>query len=92
MAYLVIGGSVIAFTAFHWLLDHETPSMVSTTTYVNPITAMIGGILLFHERYSGRQLAGAATVVLCVAMVCRSKVPIRRSSSLGIVAKKAASR
>ncbi len=92
MAYLVIGGSVIAFTAFHWLVAHETPSMVSTTTYVNPIVAMIAGILLFHERYSERQLVGAAAVVLCVVMVWRSKVMVQRPGSIGLLAKNAASR
>ena len=92
MAYLVVGGSVIAFTAFHWLVAHESPSTVSSTTYVNPIVAMGAGILLFHERYSGRQLVGGAVVVLSVALVWRSKAAARRSSSVSLLTEKAASR
>ncbi len=91
MTYLVVGGSVIAFTIFHWLLRRETASMVSTTTYINPIVAMLAGIVLFHERYSGRQLVGAAAVLLCVVLAWRSKGTVR-PRAIQIVGKSAASR
>ena len=92
MAYLVVGGSVIAFTVFHWLLAHETPTLVATTTYVNPIVATTAGILFFHEHYSDLQLVGAATVVLCVALVWRSTGAKRTSDRFGLIAKNSASR
>jgi drug/metabolite transporter (DMT)-like permease len=69
MAYLVVGASVFAFTAFHWLLARESPSLVATSTYVNPIVAMLAGIVLGHERCTWTQLCGAAAVLLSVILV-----------------------
>ena len=73
MTYLVLGGSVLAFTAFHWLLARESPSLVATSTYVNPIVAMLAGIALVHERYTPTQLWGAAAVLVSVILVWRAK-------------------
>jgi drug/metabolite transporter (DMT)-like permease len=73
MAYLVIGGSVTAFTAFHWLLARESPSLVATSTYVNPIVAMMAGMALVHERYTATQLWGACGVLASVILIWRVK-------------------
>jgi drug/metabolite transporter (DMT)-like permease len=66
MLYLVVAGSVLAFTAFHWLMQHEPASLVATSTYVNPMVAMLLGIAVVHERCTPMQLAGAATVLASV--------------------------
>jgi len=73
MLYLVVGGSGLAMSAFHWLLARESPSLVASSSYVNPIVAMLGGIVLVHERYTGTQLCGAAAVLLSVVLVWRAK-------------------
>jgi len=73
MTYLVVGASMIAFTAFHWLLARESPSLVATSTYVNPIVAMLAGIALGHERYTWIQLCGALAVLLSVIVVWWTK-------------------
>jgi len=69
MIYLVVGASMLAFTAFHWLLARESPSLVATSAYVNPIVAMVAGIALGHERCTGMQLCGAVAVLLSVIAV-----------------------
>src|SRR5258707_8153687 len=43
LAYLILFGSVIAFTAYNWLLEHYSPTLVATHTYVNPIVAGLLG-------------------------------------------------
>jgi len=56
MAYLVVFGSVVAYTAFHWLLQVSSPSLVSTHAYVNPVIALGLGWTLHGE------VVGSATV------------------------------
>jgi drug/metabolite transporter (DMT)-like permease len=86
MTYLVVGGSVIALTSFHWLLAHETPSLVATSTYVNPIVAMVAGIVLTNEPWSARQLWAASAVLLSVILVWRSKSTPKLSDDLLLAA------
>jgi drug/metabolite transporter (DMT)-like permease len=43
IAYLILFGSVITFTAYNWLLEHYSPTMVATHTYVNPVVAVLLG-------------------------------------------------
>ncbi len=71
MAYLVFGASVLAFVAFLWLLEREPASLVATSMYVNPIVAMLLGILAAHEHSSPLQLAGALAVTASVLAVWR---------------------
>jgi drug/metabolite transporter (DMT)-like permease len=68
-AYLVVFGSIVAFSAFRYLVDVAPPSRVSTYAYVNPVVAVVLGWLLAGESISARTLAGAAVIVGAVAMV-----------------------
>jgi drug/metabolite transporter (DMT)-like permease len=68
-AYLVVFGSIVAFSAFRYLVDVASPSRVSTYAYVNPVVAVVLGWLLAGESISARTLAGAAVIVGAVAMV-----------------------
>ncbi len=70
--YLIIFGSLIAFTAFIWLLKVSTPALVSTYAYVNPVVAVLLGWALAGEPLSGQTalafvivVAGVATVTIC---------------------------
>jgi drug/metabolite transporter (DMT)-like permease len=63
MAYLVFGCSLLGFASFHWLLKHEPASLVATSSYVNPLVAMIIGLAGAHEPFSRFQLAGAMAVL-----------------------------
>jgi drug/metabolite transporter (DMT)-like permease len=71
MAYLVVGASMLGFASFHWLLKHEPASLVATSSYVNPIAAMILGVVAAHERSSPLQLVGALVVLGSIVAVWR---------------------
>jgi drug/metabolite transporter (DMT)-like permease len=73
MAYLVLGGSVPGFGAFLWLMQRESPSLVATFAYVNPIVAMMVGIGFAHEHCSLKQLIVAAAIIASVVSVWRFK-------------------
>jgi drug/metabolite transporter (DMT)-like permease len=47
--YLIVFGSLVAFTAYSWLLKHFPPTLVATHAYVNPIVAVLLGWLLAGE-------------------------------------------
>lgn len=68
-AYLVVFGSLVAFSAFTWLVQHVRPDLVSTYAYVNPVVAVILGVLILREPIDGWMLAGATLVVASVAIV-----------------------
>ena len=71
MAYLVVGASLLGFASFHWLLKHEPASLVATSCYVNPIVAVILGVVAVHERYSRVQLVGTLAVLGSIVAVWR---------------------
>jgi drug/metabolite transporter (DMT)-like permease len=67
MAYLVIFASIIAFTAYVWLIAREPTTRVASYAYVNPLIALLLGALLVKERPTPLQYGGAALVVAGVA-------------------------
>jgi drug/metabolite transporter (DMT)-like permease len=71
LAYLITFGSLLAFTAYAWLLQNAPISKVSTYAYVNPVVAILLGWLINSEAIGGRSLAGAAIIVASVALVVR---------------------
>src|SRR5215467_855092 len=71
LGYLVVFGSVIAFTAYNWLLEHYSPTLDATHTYVNPIVAVLLGWWLANEHVSMNVMASAAMVVAAVFLVDR---------------------
>ncbi len=79
LAYLALFGSIVAFTAYVWLLQHAPISQVSTYAYVNPIVAVALGALVLGERISAITLLGGAIIVLAVAVVIRAEA--QRSSA-----------
>jgi drug/metabolite transporter (DMT)-like permease len=76
-AYLVVFGSIVAFSAFTYLLEVSTPSRVSTYAYVNPVVAVVLGWMLAGEALTPRALVGAAVIVGAVAMVTAATTPAR---------------
>jgi drug/metabolite transporter (DMT)-like permease len=71
LGYLILFGSVIAFTAYNWLLEHYSPTLVATHTYVNPIVAVLLGWMLGGEVLTLRVGLAAGLVVLAVVLVDR---------------------
>ncbi len=69
VAYLVVFGSLVAFTAYVWLLRAASPALVSTYAFVNPVVAVFLGWLLAAEPVSARTLAAAAVIVGAVVLI-----------------------
>jgi drug/metabolite transporter (DMT)-like permease len=67
--YLVVFGSIIAFSAYVWLLRASTPARVSTHTYVNPIVAVLLGWALADEPLTPRIFVAMAVIMSGVALI-----------------------
>jgi drug/metabolite transporter (DMT)-like permease len=81
--YLVICASILAFTSYTWLIHHEPTTRVASYAYVNPLIALIIGVVLGGEHVSGLQAAGGAMIILGVVatMVSKGKAPVAASST-----------
>ena len=77
LAYLVVFGSIIAFSAYTWLLQHASVSLVSTYAFVNPVVAVGLGTLIRHEPLTPTTLAGAALIVAAVAWIVTRPTAVR---------------
>jgi len=82
--YLVTIGSVIGYTAYTWLLAHAPLSTVSTYAYVNPIVAILLGVLFRGEHLTVQIGVGAAIVVAAVAVVVRQEPPSATAPEEGV--------
>jgi drug/metabolite transporter (DMT)-like permease len=69
LGYLVVFGSLIAFTAYSWLLQHAPVSLVATYAYVNPVVAVLLGALVLAEPITASIVFGAAIIVAAVAFI-----------------------
>lgn len=69
LAYLVLIGSLVGFTAYVWLLKVSTPARVSTYAFVNPVVAVFLGWLLAGEALSPRVLIAAAIIIVAVMLI-----------------------
>jgi len=69
VAYLVVFGSVLAFTCYVWVLGNAPVSTVATYAYVNPAVAAILGALVLSERLAPAALLGGAVILLAVAAI-----------------------
>ena len=68
-AYLVVFGSLVAFTAYSWLLKHAPPARVATYAYVNPVVAVLLGWAVLSEALTAQMLLGAAVIVGSVVLI-----------------------
>jgi drug/metabolite transporter (DMT)-like permease len=69
LAYLVVCGSLVAFTSYVWLLGNAPISLVSTYAYVNPVVAVALGVLVLDEQVTRGMLVAGALIVVGVALV-----------------------
>lgn len=77
--YLVVAGSIVAFPVYVWLLEHSTPSKVSTYAYVNPVVAVILGWAVLGEPLNLRILLASAVIIGAVAIITvgRSRTAVK---------------
>lgn len=71
LSYLIVFGSMMAYTAYIWLLRVRPATEVATHAYVNPVVAVVIGAGLGHENVTLIQLAGLAVILISVMMVNR---------------------
>ncbi len=91
VAYLIVFGSWVGFSAYIWLLQHVSMSKVATYAYVNPVVAVFLGWLFLHERVDVFLAIGAAVIVASVALVTGAKVKKREDEEPKLAAVEAAS-
>jgi drug/metabolite transporter (DMT)-like permease len=72
--YLVIAGSLIGYTAYVWLLKNVPIAKVATYAYVNPIIALILGVVFHGEKMDGYMLAGSIVIILSVILVTGAEI------------------
>ena len=73
LAYLVVFGSIVGFTAYVWLIHRESPTRVGTYAYVNPVVAVVLGHWVGGEPLGVRTVAGALCVLTSVVLITTSK-------------------
>lgn len=73
LLYLIVAGSIIAFTAYVWLIHHESPTKVGTYAYVNPVVAVLLGYFLGGEALGLRTVLGTLFVLISVLVITTSQ-------------------
>ncbi|MGH9495344.1 MAG: EamA family transporter [Candidatus Sulfotelmatobacter sp.] len=74
LAYLVVAGSIMGFTAYVWLLHHESPTKVGTYAYVNPVVAVLVGYFFGGESIGLRTVVGTSLVLVSVVVITTARV------------------
>jgi drug/metabolite transporter (DMT)-like permease len=69
LLYLIVAGSIVGFTAYVWLLHHESPTKVGTYAYVNPVVAVVLGYFWAGEALGLRTILGTLFVLASVAII-----------------------
>jgi len=73
LLYLVVAGSIIAFTAYVWLIRHESPTKVGTYAYVNPVVAVLLGYFIGNEALGLRTILGTLLVLISVVVITTTR-------------------
>ena len=69
LGYLIVAGSIVGFTAYTWLIHHQSPTKVGTYAYVNPVVAVVLGHFLGGEVLALRTVLGTALVLVSVIVI-----------------------
>jgi drug/metabolite transporter (DMT)-like permease len=79
LAYLVLIGSLVAYSAYTWLLQNAPISQVATYAYVNPMVAVVLGWLILGEQIPPMMLVASAVIVAAVATIVRNEARARHA-------------
>ncbi len=77
LAYLLVMGSLVAFTVYGWMLRVAPLPLVSTYAYVNPVIAVILGAIVLGETIDGRTVVAGAVIVFAVALIVTARGPMQ---------------
>ena len=69
LLYLIVAGSIVAFTSYVWLIHHESPTKVGTYAYVNPVVAVLLGYFFGGEGLGLRTILGTVCILLSVILI-----------------------
>jgi drug/metabolite transporter (DMT)-like permease len=86
LAYLIVAGSIVGFTAYVWLIHHESPTKVGTYAYVNPVVAVLVGHFLAGEAIGPRTIVGTLLVLVSVVVITTTPKAKSERKPLGIEA------
>ena len=73
LLYLIVAGSIVGYTAYVWLIHHESPTKVGTYAYVNPVVAVVIGYFFGGEALGLRTVLGTAFVLVSVVVITTAK-------------------
>jgi len=80
-SYLVLVGSLVAFSAYAWLLKNVRISLVSTYAFVNPVVAGALGTVFLNEHIAWTTVTAGAAIVVAVVLIVTARVPARKNSA-----------
>jgi drug/metabolite transporter (DMT)-like permease len=86
LAYLIVFGSVVAFTAYTWLLQRCPPALVATHTYANPVVAVFLGWLLASEPLTMRVVLASVAILGAIILIRRGEQTAVQSASVPVSA------
>jgi drug/metabolite transporter (DMT)-like permease len=73
LAYLSVAGSIIGFTAYIWLIHHQSPTKVGTYAYVNPVVAVLVGYFFGGEGLGLRTILGTLFILISVVLITTTR-------------------
>ncbi len=77
LAFLITCGSLLGYTGFIYLIEHVPVAKVSSYAYVNPVVAVLLGIVLLHERPAAEEFIGMAAILVAVFLLTTARVKVR---------------
>jgi drug/metabolite transporter (DMT)-like permease len=83
-AYLVVFGSLVAFSAYLYLLAHASPAVATSYAFVNPVIALALGVLVAQEALSGGEWLACGVILAGVLLIFRGKTASARGSKSNI--------
>ena len=86
LVYLIVFGSIIAFTAYTWLLQQCPPALVATHTYANPVIAVLLGWLLASEVVGWRVVLASAAILGAIVLIRRGERTATQGESVRLAA------
>jgi len=75
MLYLIVFGSMVAYTAYMWLMQVTTPARVSTNAYINPVVAVVLGWWVAGEPITQRIVIAAGIIIVAVIVIISHRSP-----------------
>ena len=82
LAWLITGGSLLGYTGFVYLIEHVPVAKVASYSYVNPMVAVLLGIVLLHERPAPAEFLGMGGIVIAVFLLTTAQVKTKPASAL----------